>query len=344
MISRQEGSAASYYIYDGGLSVRALTNEAGTVTDTLVFDVFGNETAKTGSTDNSYGFQGEEKDDTGLYYLRARYMDPSTGTFTSMDTYGGSLTDPMSLHKYLFANSNPVAYCDPSGHYTLTEQETTIAIRAIIGEASSGIYYIADMLITDPQMENHSVGGLIITMLMGLLLGACGGFAKVSASAWAFKMILGSFCITFGVLGLLKGYDDFMSEHRVYGIFEMVLSVIMISSGVSGFRAGWSEKGEYSGLGFTPNKRGYIRIGGWSEPDYNDYYKPGRPEGGNPREDQLIRKDKLDVKSGDFKDFLYDQGENPSKWKKICETWMTADGDYYERHYWTNGTESYYHD
>ena len=175
-------------------------------------------------------------------------MDPATGTFTSMDTYGGSLTDPMSLHKYLFANSNPVAYCDPSGHYTLTEQETTVAIRAIIGEASSGIYYIADMLITDPQMENHSVGGLIITMLMGFLLGACGGFAKVSASAWAFKMILGAFGITFGTLGLLKGYDDFMSGHRVYGIYEMVLSVIMFSSGVSGISAGWSEKGEYTSL------------------------------------------------------------------------------------------------
>lgn len=64
LISRRAGSAASYYIYDGGLSVRALTNEAGTVTDTLVFDAFGNETAKTGSTDNSYGFQGEEKDET----------------------------------------------------------------------------------------------------------------------------------------------------------------------------------------------------------------------------------------------------------------------------------------
>ena len=90
------------------MSVRGLTDETGAITDTFVFDAFGNETARTGATDNSYGFQGEEKDATGLYYLRARYMDPSTGTFTSMDTYAGSLSDPMSLHKYLFANANPV--------------------------------------------------------------------------------------------------------------------------------------------------------------------------------------------------------------------------------------------
>ena len=216
LISRHEGSAASYYIYDGGLSVRALTNEAGSVTDTLVFDAFGNETAKTGSTDNSYGFQGEEKDETGLYYLRARYMDPSTGTFTSMDTYGGSLSDPMSLHKYMFANSNPVMNCDPSGHYTLTEQQTTVAIQAILGEATSGIFYIVDMVITDPQMKNHSVGGLLFAMLMGFMLGACGGYAQVSASAWAFKMILGAFGITFGTLGIFKGLEDFENGHSIY--------------------------------------------------------------------------------------------------------------------------------
>ncbi len=144
MISRRVGSDASYYIYDGGLSVRALTNEAGTVTDTLVFDAFGNETAKTGSTDNAYGFQGEEKDETGLYYLRARYMDPSTGTFTSMDTYGGSLSDPMSLHKYMFANSNPVIYSDPSGHMSSTFDET-LAVVAIISILAVPLLYSVAM-------------------------------------------------------------------------------------------------------------------------------------------------------------------------------------------------------
>ena len=165
MISKQEGSAASYYIYDGGLSVRALTNEAGTVTDTLVFDAFGNETVKTGSSDNSYGFQGEEKDETGLYYLRARYMDPSTGTFTSMDTYGGSLSDPMSLNKYLFANSNPVMYSDPSGHMT-KEQEVAVTdiililynalmptVSAIVSFLSSGFIKALFVIITSAIMS-----------------------------------------------------------------------------------------------------------------------------------------------------------------------------------------------
>lgn len=60
---------------------------------------------------------GEQLDSTtGLYYLRARYMNPSTGTFISMDTYQGSTFDPITLHKYLYANANPVMNCDPTGN------------------------------------------------------------------------------------------------------------------------------------------------------------------------------------------------------------------------------------
>jgi len=76
----------------------------------------------------------------------------------------------------------------------------------------------------------------------------------------------------------------------------------------------------------------------------SDYYKKGRPEGGNPTEDTLVRKDTADVKSQDFNEFLEKNGETPSKWKKVMETWETPDGDLYERHYWTNGSSSYYHD
>lgn len=43
-------------------------------------------------------------------------MNPATGTFITQDTYSGTVFDPTSLHKYLYANANPVMYTDPSGY------------------------------------------------------------------------------------------------------------------------------------------------------------------------------------------------------------------------------------
>ena len=46
----------------------------------------GNMISSEGETENSYLYCGEQFDNaTGLYYLRARYMDPSTGTIKAAD-------------------------------------------------------------------------------------------------------------------------------------------------------------------------------------------------------------------------------------------------------------------
>ena len=116
LISQERDGNVSVYLYDGHGSVVGLANESGVVTDTYSYDAFGNLLKYTGSTKNCYRYCGEQFDETtGLYYLRARYMDTSTGRFISQDTYQGTINDPVSLHKYLYANSNPVTYSDPSG-------------------------------------------------------------------------------------------------------------------------------------------------------------------------------------------------------------------------------------
>jgi RHS repeat-associated protein len=109
--------ATSYYGYDGHGSVRYLTDTTGAITDTYDYDAFGNLIASTGSTPNLYLFAGEQYDpDLGLYYNRARYMDTRVGRFWGMDTDEGDDDNPLSLHKYLYANANPVDGTDPSGN------------------------------------------------------------------------------------------------------------------------------------------------------------------------------------------------------------------------------------
>ena len=61
-------------------------------------------------------YRGEQYDtDLALYYLRARYYNPTTGRFLSRDPNAGALIAPASLHKYLYANGDPVNLRDPRG-------------------------------------------------------------------------------------------------------------------------------------------------------------------------------------------------------------------------------------
>jgi len=76
---------------------------------------------------NNYLYRGEQYDsDLGLYYLRARYYNPATGRFLSRDPEDGKTLDPATLHKYLYANGDPVNGIDPRGREDLVEYLLTI--------------------------------------------------------------------------------------------------------------------------------------------------------------------------------------------------------------------------
>ena len=139
LLSMEKDGEVWYYLYDGHGSTRLLTNEAGRITDRYSYDAYGSLLEKEGDTENEFLYTGEQYNaNTGLYYLRARYMNPSTGTFISMDSYQGSIYDPVSLHKYLYANANPVMYTDSSGYATDKNlAETAVAATIAVMLASS---------------------------------------------------------------------------------------------------------------------------------------------------------------------------------------------------------------
>ena len=53
--------------------------------------------------------------ESGLIYARARFYDPVIGRFLSHDPEVGDVSNPPSLHRYLYAYQNPTVFVDPTG-------------------------------------------------------------------------------------------------------------------------------------------------------------------------------------------------------------------------------------
>jgi RHS repeat-associated protein len=123
------GSTIEVYHTDGLGSVRALTNGAGALIQTQATDEFGVLTGSVGSSGQPFGYTGEQRDATGLVYLRARMYDPATGRFVQRDPYPGRVENPSSLHRYGYVQNNPINAADPSG---LDSQIRTSASRVSV--------------------------------------------------------------------------------------------------------------------------------------------------------------------------------------------------------------------
>jgi prepilin-type N-terminal cleavage/methylation domain-containing protein len=69
--------------------------------------------------------------------LRARIYNPTNGRFETFDPFRGTTFYPITLHRYIYAENNPVNKSDPTGMWTLVE---ILVVLAIIGVAAALIY------------------------------------------------------------------------------------------------------------------------------------------------------------------------------------------------------------
>jgi RHS repeat-associated protein len=104
--------ATSYYHADGLGSITSLTNTAGAVAATQVYDSFGNTTSSSGTLTNPFRYTGREADDDiHAYFYRARYYDSGSGRFTSDDPARWVA----GLNLYRYGKNEPISLSDPSG-------------------------------------------------------------------------------------------------------------------------------------------------------------------------------------------------------------------------------------
>jgi RHS repeat-associated protein len=112
-IEQVAGSAITYLHHDQIGSTRVITDAAGVTgtATTFTFDPYGNQVSSSGSLATNLRFQGQYLDsESGLYYLRARYYDPTTGQFLTVDPAVAKTMSP-----YGYTQGDPLNSSDPTG-------------------------------------------------------------------------------------------------------------------------------------------------------------------------------------------------------------------------------------
>ena len=120
LVSQRRSGTESFYAFDALGSSRELTCSAGSVTDSYLYDGWGNTIAVSGLTTNWLRFAGRYgyylDSDLGAYYVRAREYGAQRGAWYTRDPV--FLQDPMrnaADSGYAYARNNPLRYRDASG-------------------------------------------------------------------------------------------------------------------------------------------------------------------------------------------------------------------------------------
>jgi RHS repeat-associated protein len=104
-----------WYLTDHLNSVRLVLDASGAILDQIAYDAFGNIVARLNPLlDNPILFASRQFDaETGLYSNRARYLDPTTGRWTTQDPLGFAAGD---ANLYRYVGNRATLATDPSGY------------------------------------------------------------------------------------------------------------------------------------------------------------------------------------------------------------------------------------
>jgi RHS repeat-associated protein len=116
-----EESAAGYLSYHFDLrgSTVALSGIDGGVVKQFQYSPYGGLVSESPAlVDTPFLYNGRDgvmTDDTGLYYMRARYYNPEIRRFINQDPLLGFVADGQSLNRFAYVEGNPISRIDPFG-------------------------------------------------------------------------------------------------------------------------------------------------------------------------------------------------------------------------------------
>ena len=134
LVSGRRSGATRYFAFDPQGSARLLLDGSGGVTDTYGYTAFGVEQYATGATGNPYRYEGSVgyyRDGAERLYVRARYLQPTTGRWLSRDPL--SVSDPAQA--FFYASNLVPNVNDPAGLQVPACPPTVVGTaRFIIGD------------------------------------------------------------------------------------------------------------------------------------------------------------------------------------------------------------------
>jgi RHS repeat-associated protein len=135
-------NAPLWYLYDGLGSVLGTIDQNGNLVQTRKYDVYGAVRASTGGSGTKHKFVGglghPSEDETGLIYMRARYMDVVTGRFVSEDP------ERDGPNWFNYCSNNPVNFVDNTGTTLQPAALTFWLIGQSFAAVSLGFAYFRD--------------------------------------------------------------------------------------------------------------------------------------------------------------------------------------------------------
>ena len=113
----EDGEEYLTYHFNNVGSTTAVTDKSGNIKYRYAYSVYG-ELLKGNYGEVLFLYNGQygvQSDDSGLYYMRARYYNAAIKRFINQDTVTGSIESSQSLNRYAYVEGNPVSYLDPFG-------------------------------------------------------------------------------------------------------------------------------------------------------------------------------------------------------------------------------------
>jgi RHS repeat-associated protein len=203
----QSTGTVTYVYTDPQGTPLAEADASGNITATFDYTPYG--TTALGSSPNGPGYTGHVNDpETNLVYMQARYYDPATGHFLSVDSVLPRAGDSFKFNRYVYTNDNPTGMTDPDGKDPLnlapiegaiTNFAINFALEVGRGIAQDVKRDVSSDLRNNTYTFSYGAGGIVATKVTATQSVAATSSLSASLSTHGQISVTGSIALLYGI-------------------------------------------------------------------------------------------------------------------------------------------------